>query len=74
VKNATSNLAKITYGVPQGSCLGPILFFLYINDIPLATKFNTTLFADDTYLSFTDKDLTLLEKCVNNELKKLKLW
>jgi len=46
---------------------------LYFNDIPLATKFDTTLFADDTYLSLTDKDLTLLEKRVNNELKKLNL-
>ena len=49
VSTCKSNMKKIECGVPQGSSLGPLLFILYINDLPLASEFSTTLFADDTY-------------------------
>ena len=69
-----SKLGKITCGVPQGSSLGPLLFLLYINDLPLASQFDTTLFADDTYLTLSDKSLSGLELKANNELRKTDTW
>ena len=56
VRGHYSNKLKTTTGAPQGSCLGPLLFLLYINDLPLASEFDTTLYADDTALMLPDRD------------------
>ena len=62
----------IACGVPQESSLGPLFFLLYVNNLPLASNFETTLFADDTYLRLFDNNLEAVESGVNYKLNKIK--
>ena len=74
IRNEDSNYRYITSGVPQGSILGPILFLIYINDLTNSTLLYVLLFADDTTLLASGKNLNELIEFVNFELRKISQW
>ena len=75
VNGVDSNIEDIEVGVPQGSCLGPLLFLIYINDLPRAVQASTvSMYADDTSLCHQSGDLTQLEEAINSDLKQLTTW
>ena len=69
-----SDLKSIKYGVAQGSKIGPLLFLIYINDLPNSVHCIPRLFADDTCLLLADANLNSLHENINNELINLSHW
>ena len=74
INDKLSSLRPVKYGVPQGSVLGPLLFLLYVNDLPNVSKFETTLFADDTTLHLAHHDFNILQQQVKEETDKIENW
>lgn len=74
-QNCISIKQELTCGVPQGSVLGPLLFIIYTNDLPSCLeKAKTILFADDTTIYISNKNLNYLYESVNVDLKHLNDW
>ena len=75
INGENSELRELSCGVPEGSVLGPLLFLIYISDLPnISNKLDIFLFADDTNIYYENESFKELEKIVNKELKNLYLW
>ena len=73
INGTLSDPADVTSGIPQGSVLGPVLFVLFINDLPDSVNSNVLLFADDTKVFnriSSNRDSEVLQQDINN----LYLW
>jgi hypothetical protein len=71
INGKTSSLCNIRIGVPQGSILGPLLFLLYINDLPDCSLLLSIMFADDTTTCASGPDINTLVDFVNCEFQKI---
>ena len=75
VKGVDCEIGEIEVGVPQGSCLSPLLFLIYINDLYQAVRHSkVTIYADDTSLCYRSPDLTRPYKAISSDLRKLNSW
>ena len=72
---STSSKSSIKCGIPQGSCLGPLLFILYINDFENCLKrMNRNMYADDTRVNIASDKLKVLLTDLKNELENISNW
>lgn len=77
IQNSLSNYLTIKHGVPQGSILGPLLFNLYINDLPsVCQTCNVESYVDDSklYISFSNKDVNGGLDNLRHDLNRVASW
>ena len=75
INNNKSGQETVQCGVPQGSNLGPLLFTLYINDLPMCLEYTqASMFADDTNLSCTGRTPAEIEHKLNADLSNVNDW
>ena len=70
-----SGTKVITCGIPQGSCLGPLLFILYLNDFEkLLQNSKASIYADDTHTTIVSNNIEKLVSDAQQELLNLSEW
>lgn len=74
VNGTYSSAKEITCGVPQGSVLGPLFFLIYINDMKQACSSDLFLYADDSAILVSHKDLAVVERTLSEELSNVGTW
>ena len=74
-QTSLSSEGPITVGIPQGSILGPLLFSIYVNDLPNAIfSSDINIFADDTELHYCHSNLLTVEHTLQADLENISIW
>ena len=74
VNNSYSNSTPVHSGIPQGSVLGPVLFTIYINDLPDVVESICKIFADDTKLYGPTQNSSIIQNDLKSLMKWSRLW
>ena len=67
-------VSSISCGAPERSVVGPLLFLIYVNDIPMAVKCNLFFYVDDTCIVFQSKNVEDIEKELNEDFGRICDW
>jgi len=73
-KGCASGKQRVSVGVPQGSIIGPLMFILFMNDLPLATDGDLDMYADDTTMTAISDNVDELEETLNHQLEDVHKW
>ena len=75
IDGCKSSEEVINTGVPQGSILGPLLFIIYINDIPsVVSKSSINIYADDTAIYFANANLNIVQETLQHDMNNIYSW
>ena len=74
VAGTFSSCENITFGVPQGSILGPLLFLIYVNDMSGVIGNKLLLYANDSAILVADKDISTVENALQTDLQIVSEW
>ena len=75
MNGSLSDSKSMAFGIPQGTILGPLLSILFINDLPnCLSNSQFQIHADDTHLTFVNKDPDVIEQNLNQDLATVNDW
>ena len=75
VNGSLSECCTFECGIPQGTILGPLLFLLYINDLPNCLfHFEQRMYVDDTHLTYLNGNIHSIQSFLNEDLLNIKCW